>query len=104
MSEVGYKTYPYRWVILGVFMAINMAVMGDVTTYGIEMSNSKCVVYWGSDPSESNMRGWAGLLKKKKKGDLKVIVVDPRQTKTSDAANIWLRLVSTNELLSLTTS
>ncbi len=73
-------------------MAINMAVMGDVTTYAIEMSNSRCVVYWGSDPSESNMRGWAGLLRKKKKGDLKVIVVDPRQTKTSDAADIWLRL------------
>ncbi len=73
-------------------MAINMAVMGDITTYAIEMSNSRCVVYWGSDPSESNMRGWAGLLKKKKRGDLKVIVVDPRQTKTSDAADIWLRL------------
>ena len=70
-------------------MAINMAVMGDVTTYAIEMSNSRCVVYWGSDPSESNMRGWAGLLKKKKRGDVKVIVVDPRQTKTAEMADVW---------------
>ncbi len=73
-------------------MAINMAVMGDVTTYAIEMSNAKCVVYWGSDPSESSLRNWAGILKKKRKGDVKVIVVDPRQTKTADIADIWLRL------------
>ena len=72
-------------------MAINMAVMGDVTTYAIDMARSRCVVYWGSDPSESNMRGWAGLLRQKKKGDLKVIVVDPRQTRTADLADIWLR-------------
>jgi anaerobic selenocysteine-containing dehydrogenase len=73
-------------------MAINMAVMGDVTTYAIEMSNAKCVVYWGADPSESSQRNWAGILKKKRKGDVKVIVVDPRQTKTADIADIWLRL------------
>jgi thiosulfate reductase/polysulfide reductase chain A len=73
-------------------MAINMAVMGDVTTYAIEMSNSRCVVYWGANPSESSLRNWAGILKKKRKGDTKVIVVDPRQTKTADIADIWLRL------------
>jgi thiosulfate reductase/polysulfide reductase chain A len=73
-------------------MAINMAVMGDVTTYGVDSSNSKCVVYWGCDPSESNMRGWAGILRTRKKRDIKVIVVDPRQTKTSDIADVWLRL------------
>ena len=73
-------------------MAINMAVMGDVTTYGVDMSNSKCVVYWGCDPSESNMRGWAGILRGRKKRDIKVIVVDPRQTKTADIADVWLRL------------
>ncbi len=73
-------------------MAINMAVMGDVTTYSIEMSHSKCVVYWGSDPSESSLRNWAGILKKKRKGEVKVIVVDPRQTKTAEIADIWLRI------------
>jgi thiosulfate reductase/polysulfide reductase chain A len=73
-------------------MAINMAVMGDVTTYAIEMSKAKCVVYWGADPSESSLRNWAGILKKKRKGDVKVIVIDPRQTKTADMADIWLRL------------
>ena len=73
-------------------MAINMAVMGDVTTYSIEMAHSKCVVYWGSDPSESSLRNWAGILKKKRKGDVKVIVVDPRQTKTAEIADIWLRI------------
>lgn len=72
-------------------MAINMAVMGDVTTYGIDLARTRCVVYWGADPSESNMRGWAGLLRLRKKGDLAVIVVDPRQTRTTDMADIWLR-------------
>jgi len=73
-------------------MAINMAVMGDVTTYSVDTSRSNCVVYWGADPSESSLRNWASIRRIKSKRDVKVIVVDPRQTKTTDIADVWLRL------------
>jgi len=73
-------------------MGINMAVMGDVTTYGVDASRSKCVVYWGADPSESSLRNWASVRRVKKDKGVKVIVVDPRQTRTTELADIWLRL------------
>lgn len=72
-------------------MAMNMAVMGDITTYSVDMRNAKCIVFWGADPSQSNLRGWATVLKLKKQSGTKVIVVDPRQTGTTEIADVWLR-------------
>ncbi|MCX5998453.1 MAG: molybdopterin-dependent oxidoreductase, partial [Chloroflexi bacterium] len=73
-------------------MGINMAVMGDVTTCTADFGRSNCVVFWGADPSESNLRGWVGILKSKRKRNAKVIAVDPRQTRTTEMADVWLRL------------
>ncbi|RLC94391.1 MAG: hypothetical protein DRI39_03035 [Chloroflexi bacterium] len=80
-------------VICGINdMAINMAVMGDVTTYAVDTPRSNCVVYWGADPSESSLRNWAAVRRIQRDRGVKVIVVDPRQTKTADIADIWLRI------------
>ncbi len=72
-------------------MGINMAVTGDVTTFSTDLSNSNCAVFWGSNPSQSETRSWTHLKKMKKEKDVKIIVVDPRQTRTTDMADIWLR-------------
>ncbi len=72
-------------------MGINMAVTGDVTTFSVDLSNSNCAVFWGANPSQSETRGWMHLKKMKKEKDVKVIVVDPRQTRTTEMADIWLR-------------
>ncbi|MFO8101043.1 MAG: molybdopterin-dependent oxidoreductase [Dehalococcoidia bacterium] len=73
-------------------MGINMAVTGDVTTWSTDISNSGCIVFWGSNPAQSEMRTWTHLLKMKKEKDVKIIAVDPRRTKTTDIADIWLQL------------
>lgn len=73
-------------------MAINAAVMGDVSGFAGNINKSNCVVYWGTDPSQAWHRAWTAILNQKKKRDVKVIAVDPRRTKTTDIADIWLQL------------
>jgi len=72
-------------------MAINRAVMGDDSSHAADVARSNCVVYWGADPSQSNHRSWATILKRRRKGVVKIIVIDPRQTGTTDIADIWLQ-------------
>ncbi len=72
-------------------MGINMAVTGDITTWTGDLSNTNCAVFWGSNPNQSEKRSWTHLVKMKKEKDVKIIAVDPRQTKTTDIADIWLR-------------
>ncbi|MCP4629417.1 MAG: molybdopterin-dependent oxidoreductase, partial [bacterium] len=73
-------------------MGINMAVTGDITTWSVEYSNANCAVFWGGNPNQSERRSWTHLKKMKKEKDIKIIAVDPRQTKTTEIADIWLRL------------
>ncbi|MFO8010887.1 MAG: molybdopterin-dependent oxidoreductase [Dehalococcoidia bacterium] len=73
-------------------MGINMAVTGDVTTWSTEVSGSGCVVLWGGNPAQSELRLWTHLVKAKKEKDIKIIAVDPRQTRTTQLADIWLQL------------
>ncbi len=73
-------------------MAINAAVMGDMSGFAGSINNSNCVVYWGTDPSKAFQRAWAAALNQKHKRDMKIIAVDPRRTKSTEAADIWLQL------------
>ncbi len=80
-------------VICGINdMGINMAVTGDVTTWSTDLANSGCAVFWGSNPAQSEMRSWTHLLKMRQDKDIKIIAVDPRRTRTTDIADIWLQL------------
>jgi len=86
-----YNTFSHG-VMCGVNdMAINRAVMGDDSSHAGSILGANCVVYWGADPSESNHRTWATILKQKRDRDIKMIVVDPRQTGTTKMADIWLQ-------------
>ena len=86
-----YNTFGHG-VMCGVNdMAINRAVMGDDSSHAAMTAASNCVVYWGTDPSESNHKAWATILGQRRERDVKVIVIDPRQTKTADIADVWLQ-------------
>jgi len=86
-----YNTFGHG-VMCGVGdMAINRAVMGDDSSHASHIAASNCIVYWGANPSESRQRDWATLIRQRQKRNIKMIVIDPRQTRTSDMADIWLR-------------
>jgi len=71
-------------------VAINMAIMGGSCSLVPNIGRSSCAVIWGQNPINSFPRIMAGLKKGKKKGTLKIIVIDPRKTRTADIADIWL--------------
>ncbi len=52
---------------------------------------TKCYFIVGSDPSQSMQRLYNELVGAKKEG-AKIIVVDPRKTKTAELADIWLQI------------
>lgn len=52
---------------------------------------TKCYFIIGSDPAQSMQRLYNELLGAKKEG-AKIIVVDPRKTKTAELADVWLQI------------
>jgi anaerobic selenocysteine-containing dehydrogenase len=53
---------------------------------------TKCLIMWGSNFAEGNPMGWGHLRKSVESGELKLIVVDPRRTKSADIAHLHLAL------------
>lgn len=73
-------------------------LLAEVATYGWHTSQTvrpgitKCAIIWGQNPAESFQgMGWKPMIQAKEKG-VKVIVVDPRFTKTAEEADLWLQL------------
>ncbi len=86
-----YNTFGHG-VMCGVGdMAINRAVMGDDASHGSQVAGSNCAVYWGANPAESRQRDWAALMRQRQKREMNVIAIDPRQTRTTEVADMWLR-------------
>lgn len=52
---------------------------------------TKCTLVWGYNPWASNQKGWQNFLDAKKAG-MKLVVIDPRLTKSAEAADIWVQL------------
>ncbi len=74
--------------------AINLALLGTVLF--VDIPRTKCVVLWGGNPEQSRLTRWQ-LLKKRidnkaTKGDMKIIVIDPRKTVPAEYADIHLQL------------
>ena len=68
----------------------------ESATYGTmahsDLRNAACIVIWGHTPSESvPIPEWQQIVTAKKNG-VKLIVVDPRFTKTARIADIWLQI------------
>jgi anaerobic selenocysteine-containing dehydrogenase len=75
------------------------AVIAETAMYGWDTISStfvpgvtKCVVMWGANHAESSPMGWPDLRNAVKAGEVKLIVVDPRRTKTAEMADLHLAL------------
>lgn len=74
----------------------NPRIWMDVITFGWTVEadirpETGCVVVWGTNPAESdNSVFWRTLLKVGKDEGTKLVVIDPRLTRTAKAADLWL--------------
>jgi thiosulfate reductase/polysulfide reductase chain A len=72
--------------------AIDMALIGGCCSQSPNISHSNCVVFWGQNPASSSPRTVAALKKGQSGSRRRLIVIDPRRTKTAELADIWLQL------------
>ncbi len=74
----------------------NPRIWCDAITFGWTIEpdispETKCILIWGTNPSESdNSVFWRELIRRSKDDATKFIVVDPRYTKTARLADIWV--------------
>lgn len=64
----------------------------STTSAGVRRGDSACVVVWGTNPAESMMQPGFDPLRAAKDRGAKIIVIDPRYTKTTALADLWLQL------------
>jgi len=76
------------------------SVTAGMLTYGADMmqergpdiENTECILIWGANPLKAHPPvGWK-MLKAKKEGRAKLIVIDPRRTEIAKRADYWLPL------------
>lgn len=76
----------------------NPRIWSDVLAYGWTIEpditeETNCLIIWGTNPAESdNSLFWRSLLKMHKASHPKLVVIDPRLTKTARIADIWVPL------------
>ena len=56
------------------------------------IARANCLVIWGQNPAESASRIMKSMIRRREKGEYKVIVIDPRRTKVAETADMWLQL------------
>jgi thiosulfate reductase/polysulfide reductase chain A len=71
--------------------AINMAMLGGCCSLAANIGRSNCTVVWGQNPYSSFPRTMASIKRRKGDENYRIIVIDPRQTQTTDIADIWLQ-------------
>ncbi len=76
----------------------NPRIWSDTLTFGWTIEpditeQTECLLVWGTNPAESdNSVFWRSLLKMSKAGRPKIVVIDPRFTKTARIADLWVPL------------
>lgn len=76
----------------------NPRIWSDTLTFGWTIEpdvteETNCLIIWGTNPAESdNSLFWRSLLKMHKVGRPKLVVIDPRLTKTARIADTWVCL------------
>ncbi len=69
--------------------------MAHTYTYGAmtfpDIKNSRCIVVWGKNDSDTNPQAFEAILYARGKG-AKLIVIDPVRTKLAAMADIWLQV------------
>jgi len=73
-------------------------VIAEVAMYGSDTCHqvpvpgvTKCMVVFGANPFEARPQWWSSVVRSQKEG-AKLIVIDPRLTKTAQRADLWLQL------------
>lgn len=68
-------------------LAFGWTVEPDIT------DETNCLIVWGTNPAESdNSLFWRSLMRMHKAGHPKIVVIDPRFTKTARIADEWIAL------------
>ena len=65
---------------------------GAMTNHLGDMQNSKAIIIIGSNPADNHPVAMQHILKGKEQNGAKIIVVDPRFTKTAAKADIYCRI------------
>ena len=73
-------------------LAIGQAIMGDSTHASPDIARTNCLVLCGMRPYESSLRSVASIVKRRQKGPVKLIVIDPIATRAAKEADIHLQL------------
>lgn len=70
-------------------------MLGQTHTYGAfalpDYKNTRCMIMWGANPVNSRMANGAARILKAKQNGAKLIVIDPRFTKTAAKADIYVQ-------------
>ena len=64
----------------------------DTITSAPIIGVTECLILWGSNTAEGNPMGWGPLKKAVKDGQIKLIVIDPRRTKSAEIADMHLEI------------
>jgi len=62
----------------------------DTVTSSFVPGVTRCLVMWGANFAEGNPMGWRPLRKAVEAGEMKLIVIDPRRTKSAEIADLHL--------------
>ncbi|MFV8819283.1 molybdopterin-containing oxidoreductase family protein [Haliea sp. E17] len=62
----------------------------DTVTSSFVPGVTQCLVMWGANFAEGNPMGWRPLCKAVEAGEMKLIVIDPRRTKSAEIADLHL--------------
>jgi anaerobic selenocysteine-containing dehydrogenase len=56
-----------------------------------DMANAKCIIIWGSNPTEAQIQNWHFIAEAKKNG-AKIIVIDPNFTTSAAKADVYVSI------------
>ncbi|MFC1946189.1 molybdopterin-dependent oxidoreductase [Chloroflexota bacterium] len=73
-------------------LAIDQAMMGDSVMATPDIARTNCLVLSGNNPYGSAPRTVASIVKRRRKGPLKLIVIDPIVTRIAQDADIHLQI------------
>ncbi len=73
-------------------LAVGQAVMGDSAMATPDISRTNCLVLSGINPNESSHRTIASITRRRAKGPLTMIVIDPIATKIAREADMHLQI------------
>ena len=80
----------------GVSCMLNCNSLAMTTVGGIfavpPLSHTNCLVLWGQNPADTSSRMWESIKRRMEKGNFKMIVIDPRRTRSAEKADAWLQL------------